>query len=310
MLLALDADQPLTLASAIGMAAASAGFSLTLVLVETLRVAHGPRVSEAQRNLVRPALILLLLMAGLSGEQAVPVGVVAALGVALWQGRDALLRQNSHGDVELVTYVAERGRDLRTVFVLGAVGLVFGAMGAALLGLLEDASETGIFGTGSRYGMLVNVALLAGNAQMVQYLVKVAARTDASGDNLSQIRRQVRLVRVGSSALLAALAALLPLYAWIVDLPVAQLWQYAAVVALSYWLQGLLGPANIFLMQEYEVGRLIHYHLWGLMAFGLVGGALLLQGTTLTVPVATAAGANTVNLLSWLRIGRSRGIWV
>lgn len=308
-LLALDADQPLTPTGAVTLGVAAAGFALTLMLIETLRIARGPRVAELQRNLVRPALILALLSLGLGARWAVPAAVLAAAALALWLNRRTLY-QDPGDDAELSAYVDERGRDLHTVFVLGALGLVFGAMDVVLFGLLEDNAETGVYGAGSRYGMIVNVALLAGNAQMVQHLAKVAARADASGDSLAQMRRQVWLVRVGSTTLLAALACMLPLYARIVDMPVAQLWPYAAVATLSFWLQGLWGPVNIFLMQAHEADRLIRYHLWGLGVFSLVVGTLSLHGTTLSVPLGAAAGANTVKLLSWLRIRSSRGIWV
>lgn len=306
-LLALDTDQALTLAGVVWLAAASTGFALTLVLVETLRVSHGPRVSEVLRNLVRQPLILMLLIAGLSADLAVLAGVLLALAMALWLGRD-VLRQDLRYDPDFTRYVTERGRDLRTVFVLGAMGLVFGAMDVVLFGLLEDAAETGVYGAGSRYGMLVNVALLAGNAQMIRQVAKVAAEDDTAA--LAQVRRQVRLVRIGSTALLVALAGALPFFAWVVDLSVAQLWPYAAVVALSFWLQGLLGPVNIFLVQAHETDRLIRYQLWGLAVFCLVGGSLFLYGTSLSVPLGAAAGANTVKVLSWLRIRSSRGIWV
>ena len=303
--LALEANQPLTLISAFALTAAALGFALTLVLVETLRITRGARPSEMQRNLVRPALILALLGAGLGAFWAVLLGVLASTAVILGLTASVLRRQALDADPTLAPYVAERGRDLSTVFVLGALGLVFGAMDVVLFGLLSSAAETGLYGAGSRYGMLVNVALLAGNAQMVQHLAKVAAHSDATGANLEHLRRQVRLVRLSSTALLVALAAMLPAYAWIVDLPIAALWPYFAVVALSFWVQGLLGPVNLFLMHAHEVDRLIRHHFWGLLVFGLVGGLFFLQGTTLAIPIM-AAGANTVKLLSWWRIHRSR----
>lgn len=305
-LLALEADQPLTLIGAFALTAAALGFALTLVLVETLRIARGVRLSEMQRNMVRPALILALLGAGLGAVWAVPLGVLASTAVVLGLTAPVLRRQALGADPTLAPYVAERGRDLSTVFALGVLGLVFGAMDVVLFGLLNSAAETGLYGAGSRYGVLVNVALVAGNAQMVQPLAKVAARTDATGASLEHLRRQVRLVRLSGTALLVALVAMLPVYAWILDLPTAALWPYFAVVALSFWVQGLLGPVNVFLVQAHEVDRLIHYHLWGLLVFGLVGGLLFLTGTTLAIPVGLAAGANTVKVLSWWRIHRSR----
>ena len=305
-LLALEADQPLTLISAFALTAAAFGFALSLVLVETLRIARDARLSETLRNLMRPALILALLGSGLGGVWAVTVGVLASTAVVLVLTAPVLWRQPLSADPRLAPYVDERGRDLSTVFTLGALGLVFGSMDVVLFGLYSSAEETGLYGAGSRYGMLVNVALLAGNAQMVQHLAKVAAQTDATGASLELLRRQVRLVRLSGTTLLVVLAAMLPVYAWIVDLPTAALWPYFAVVALSFWVQGMLGPVNVFLMHAHEVDRLIHYHLWGILVSGCVGGLLFLKGTTLAIPVGLAAGANTVKLMSWWRIHRSR----
>lgn len=307
MLLALDADRPLTLPGAAMLSAAAVGFAVTLVLIETLRVTRGPQVSELQRNLVRPALILVLLLAGLHANWAVPLGVLTALVVVLWLNRETL-RQHANGDADVAAYVRERARDLPTVFGLEALGLVFGAMDLVLFGLLESASETGIYGASSRYGMLVNVALLAGNAQMIRHLAKVAAGDDVGDSSLASMRRQIRLVRFSSTGLLLALLASLPLYAWIVGLPAAQLWPYFLIVAISYWLQGMLGPVNMFLVQGHEAGRLIRYYFCGIAVFGLVAGILFVHGTTLAVPLGVAAGANTVKILAWLRVRRSRGV--
>lgn len=178
-----------------------------------------------------------------------------------------------------------------------------------IFGILADLAQTGLYGAGSRYGMLVNVALMAGNAQMIRHLAKVAAQDDTPA-SLFALRRYVRMVRVGSTALMIALIFALPLYAWIVALPLVDLWPYFAVVGGSFWLQGLLGPVNLFLTQSHEVGRLIVYNLCGIAAFALVGGILYLQGTVLAVPVGAAVGANLVKVLSWLHIGRSRNLWI
>lgn len=307
VLLALDADRPLTLPGAAMLTAAAVGFAVTLVLIETLRVTRGPKVSEVQRNLVRPALILLLLLTGIHAYWAVPIGVLGALAVVLWMARWAL-RQDTRSDASIAAYVRERARDLPTVFGLEALGLVFGAMDLVLFGLLENATETGIYGASSRFGMLVNVALLAGNAQMIRHIAKVAAGNDVGEVSLASMRRQIRLVRFSSTGLFLALLATLPVYAWIVDLPADELWPYFLIVAGSYWLQGMLGPANMFLVQGHEAGRLIRYHFCGIVVFGLVASILFVHGTTLAIPLGVAAGANTVKILAWLRVRRSWGL--
>ena len=310
-LAALDADvalHPGTLAMQAGSALA---FGMTLIVLETMRVAQGPQQAEFQRNITRPALTLALLVAGLGAGLSVLVAMVAALTVALWQLR-AVLRQPPVNATQ-AAYVDDRSRDLNVVFALGALGLVFGAMDVVIFGILADAAQTGLYGAGSRYGMLVNVALLAGNAQMVRHLAKVAAN---DGQNthmeteLAQLRRQVRMVRIGSTVLLLALALLLPVYAWMVALPLAGLWPYFAIVGGSFWLQGMLGPVNMFLMLSHEAGQLIVFHLFGIAAFALVALVLYLQGTSLAVPLGAAVGANLVKLLSGLHIGRSRRLWI
>lgn len=312
-LLALDSDHELTLTMATASTLAAAGFALTLVLVETLRIARGSLVSELLRNLVRPALILMLLLIGMPADWAVWAAIPLTLVASLWLGRTAM-GQRPTSDPELAGYVAERGRDLGALFVLGAIGLVFGTMDVVLFGLVADSAETGIYGAASRYAMLVNVALLAGNAQMVRQVAKIAAGHDSGGDDGDEhrtlIRRHVRLVRISSTGLLIALAVALPLYSWLVDLSLSALWPYFAVVGISFWLQGVVGPVNMFLMQAHEVGRLIRYHLWGLTSFCLVAGVLLLQGTTLAIPLGAAAGANTVKVMAWLYIWRNRGIHI
>lgn len=303
-LLALDREHPLTLPGVAELAVSAASFALTLVLIETLRISHGPRPSEVQRNLIRPGLILVLLVVGVGAAAAVTLGVLGALVLSLWKARD-VLRQDPRDDEGLKTYVAERGRDLFTVFVLGALVLVFGAMDMVFFGLVEDAAETGIYGAASRYGMLVNVALLAGNAQMVRHLARVASADDA--DSLREMRHQVRVVRLSSTALLLALMIAFPIYAWVLDLPASQLFPYFVISAVSFWLQGVIGPVNMFLMQAHEAGRLIGYHLCGLVIFGLVVSVLFVHPTTFAIPLGVAAGANTVKILAWLRIWRSRG---
>lgn len=306
-LAALDTDVALRPGPLAMQALAALAFAATLIVLETQRVAFGPRRAEFQRNVTRPALTLALLVAGVAVGSAVPAGMVVALAVALWQLR-AVLRQPPL-DTTQTAYVAERARDLPTVFALGGLGLVFGAMDVVIFGMLADPEQTGLYGAGSRYGMLVNVALLAGNAQMIRYLAKVAARDDAPAD-LSALRRQMRMVRTGSTALMAALIVALPLYAWIVALPLADLWPYFAVVGGSFWLQGMLGPVKMFLVQSHEAGRLIVYNLIGMAVFALVAGLMYLSGTLLAVPVGAAVGANLVKLLSWLHIGRSRNLWI
>ena len=312
-LLALDSDHELTLTVAAATTLAAVGFALTLVLVEALRIARGSLVSELLRNVVRPALILVFLLVGMRADWAVWAAIPLTLIAGLWLGRSAI-SQRPVSDPELAGYVAERGRDLGALFVLGAIGLVFGTMDVVLFGLVADSAETGIYGAASRYGMLVNVALLAGNAQMVRQVAKIAANHDPSvvdvDEPITLIRRHVRLVRFSSTGLLLALALALPLYSRLVDLPLSSLWPYFAVVGFSFWLQGVLGPVNMFLMQAHEVSRLIQYHLWGLAAFCLVAGVLLLQGATLAIPLGAAAGANTVKVMAWLYIWRSRGIHV
>lgn len=304
-LLALDREHPLTLTGVAELAASAAAFSLTLVLVETLRISHGPRLSEAQRNLIRPALIIILLIAGMNAATAVTLGVLGALLLSLWQARK-VMRQDPEGDEGLEAYVAERGRDLFTVFVLGALVLVFGAMDIVFFGLLEDEAETGIYGAASRYGMLVNVALLAGNAQMVRHLARVASTDDT--ESWQQLRRQIRVVRLSSTGLLLTLIVAFPIYAWVLNMPATRLFPYFVIVAVSFWLQGVIGPVNMFLMQAHEAGRLIGYHLCGLVIFGLVASVLFVHPTTFALPLGIAAGANTVKILAWLRIRRSRGL--
>lgn len=313
VLTVLDANRALKLTTVGMQIAAALGFALTLVLLETMRVAFGPRRAEFQRNVLRQAVTLALLVAGLSAGGAVLVGVLGALGLALWQIRDVL--RQVPANATQAAYVAERARDLPTVFVLGGLALVFGAMDVLIFGILVDAAETGLYGAGSRYGMLVNVALLAGNAQMVRHLAKVAAGPAAdagadSADDLRRLHRHVRMVRIAGTLLMLGLVVTLPLYAWIVDLPIAGLWPYFAIVGGSFWLQGMLGPVNMFLMQAHEAGRLIAYHLCGIAAFALVGGLLYSQGTLLAVPVGAAIGANLVKFLSWLHIGCSRSLWI
>ena len=306
-LAALDADVSLSPLPLAMQALAALAFAATLIVLETMRVATGPRRAEFQRNVARPALILAFLLAGVPAMGAVLAGTVGALAVALWQLR-AVLRQRPL-DATQATYVAERAHDLPTVFALGGLGLLFGAMDVVIFGMLADPAQTGLYGAGSRYGMLVNVALLAGNAQMILHLAKVAAR-DSTPSDLAALRRQVRLVRFGSTALITTLVVALPFYTWIVAIPLADLWPYFAIVGGSFWLQGLLGPVNMFLIQSHEAGRLIVHNLCGMVAFALVGGLLYLQGTHLAVPVGAAVGANLVKILSWLHIGRSRGLWV
>lgn len=303
----LDADVALSPGPLVMQALAALAFAATLIVLETLRVAYDPRHAELQRNVTRPALTLALLMAGAAATGAVLAGMIAALAVALWQLRP-VLRQPPL-DAAQTAYVADRARDMPAVFALGGIGLVFSTMDVVIFGILADPAQTGLYGAGSRYGMLVNVALLAGNAQMIRHLAKVAARDDTPAD-LAALRRQVRMVRLGGTALMAALIVLLPLYAWIVDLPLADLWPYFAIVGGSFWLQGMLGPVNIFLSQSHEAGWLIVYNLCGMAIFALVGGLLHLQGTLLAVPVGAAMGANLVKCLSWLHIGRSRGLWI
>src|SRR5690606_13870959 len=121
---------------------------------------------------------------------------------ALWQTR-RLLRQPRAG-ADQTAYVKDRARDLPAVFALGGLGLVFGAMDVVIFGMVADVTETGLYGAGSRYGLLVNVALLAGNAQMIRHLTKVAARVDMPED-LAALRRQVRMVRIGGTALMLGL---------------------------------------------------------------------------------------------------------
>jgi O-antigen/teichoic acid export membrane protein len=307
MLAALDADVALSPLPLAMQALAALAFATTLILLETMRVATGPRRAEFQRNVTRPALILAFVLAGVPAMGAVLAGTVGALAVALWQLR-AVLRQRPL-DAKQATYVAERARDLPTISALGGLGLLFGAMDVVIFGMLADPEQTGLYGAGSRYGMLVNVALLAGNAQMVRHLAKVAARDNTHSD-LAALRRQVRMVRFGSTALITTLVVALPVYAWIMALPLADLWPYFAIVGGSFWLQGLLGPVNMFLMQSHEAGRLIVHNLYGMLAFALVGVLLYLQGTSLAVPVGAAVGANLVKILSWLHIGRSRGLWI
>ncbi|CAN0221722.1 unnamed protein product, partial [Chrysoparadoxa australica] len=241
--------------------------------------AQGPNRTEIQRNITRPALTLALLVAGLGAGLSVLVAMVAALAVALWQLRNVL--RQPPVDATQAAYVHERSRDLNVVFALGALGLVFGAMDVLIFGILADTAQTGLYGAGSRYGMLVNVALLAGNAQMVRHLAKVAANdgqnTETQPDmdtDLDQLRRQVRMVRIGGTVLLGTLALLLPVYAWMVALPLAELWPYFAMVGGSFWLQGMLGPVNMFLMQSHEAGRLVVFHLFGIVAFALVAAVL------------------------------------
>ena len=304
-LLALDREHPLTFASVAELAASAAAFSFTLVLVETLRISHGPGLSEVQRSLVRPGLILVLLVVGMGAAAALALGVLGALLLSLWQARD-VLRQDPGGDEGLKTYVDERGRDLFTVFFLGALVLVFGAMDIVFFGILEDATETGIYGAASRYGMLVNVALLAGNAQMVRHLARVASTDDA--ESMQQLRRQIRMVRLTSTGLLLALIVAFPIYAWALNLPATRLFPYFVIVAVSFWLQGVIGPVNMFLMQAHEAGRLIGYHLCGLVVFGLVVSVLFVHPTTFAIPFGIAAGANAIKILAWLRTRRSRGL--
>lgn len=303
----LDADLALSPLPLVMQALAALAFAATLIVLETLRVAYGPRRAELQRNVMRPALIFAFLLAGVPAMGAVLAGILGALAVALWQLRAVLCQ--SPLDATQATYVAERAIDMHTVFALGGLGLVFGAMDVVIFGMLADQAQTGLYGAGSRYGMLVNVALLAGNAQMIRHLAKVAARGNTPSD-LAALRRQVRVVRFGSTALITVLVVALPFYAWLMALPLADLWPYFAIVGGSFWLQSLLGPVNMFLMQSHEAGRLIVHNLCGMAVFALVGGLLYLQDSLLAVPVGAAVGANLVKILSWLHIGRSRGIWV
>ncbi|WP_417464356.1 hypothetical protein [Kordiimonas sp.] len=268
-------------------------------------------MSEIQRNIVRPILILGLLMLGLDVDSAVSIGILAAAAVCLWHNRRNL-RQMPDTDeaAPLYSYVQGRSRDLKQVSILTCIGLVFGAMDIILFGLLSDPSETGIYGAGSRFGMLVNIALLAGNAQMVRHIARVAAQTDSDNQCLIAMKRQIKLVRIAASSMLLVLSLGLPLYAWVVDLPARELWPVFAVVGGSYWLQGMLGPVNVFLMQAHETNQLIRYHFWGLFAFVFVACVLYQLGSNLAIPVAVAVGANTVKLLAWIRIGRSRKLWI
>ena len=307
----LDADVSLHPCALAMQAGSALAFSLMLIFLEVMRVVKGPQRAEFQRNITRPGLTLLLLMCGLGAGPSVLVAMLASLAIVLWQLRAAL--RQAQLDASRAAYVDDRSRDLNVVFALGALGLAFGSMDVVIFGMLADSVQTGLYGAGSRYGMLVNVALLAGNAQMVRHLAKVATDdgpgTSKSND-LCRLRRQVRMVRISSTILLAMLALLLPIYAWIVALPQADLWPYFAVVGGSFWLQGMLGPVNMFLMQSHEVACLIVFHLVGIAAFALVTAVLYQLGTLLAVPLGAAVGANLVKVLSWLHIGRSRRLWI
>lgn len=306
-LLALNADHPLTVPGVVSLTVAVTAFAMTLVVIETLRISKGARVAEFQRNITRPSLILLLLLAGLSADSAIKLAVVLSLIWVIWLAREAIPKA-SMIDAELTNYVAERGCDFWTVVLLGALALVFGAMDVVVFGIIENARETGIYGAGTRYGMLVNVALLAGNAQMVRHVAKVAADSDSSGKDWNELKRQLRMVRIGSTALSLVLVMGLPLYGWLVDLPVVQLWPYFAIATFSFWLQGMIGPVDMFLVQAHEADRLIRYHIVGLVMFGLISGILLQYGTTLAIPLGVAVGANAIKLLCWMHIRRSRGL--
>ncbi len=306
-ILELDGDATFSVSSVMALALASFAFALSQILTETVRIAYGPQAAEFQRNLLRPALMIALLSIGIGVSLVVPMAMVGTVMLVIWRLR-ATLRKSVQDVTAISSYVAERSRDLGTVFLLGFVGLLFGSMDVVLIGLITDAGTTGIYGAASRYGMLINVVLLAGNAQMVLHLARLASGFDEDGQSLLALRRLILMIRIASTLLLAATAAMLPLYARIINLPAAELWPYFTVVALSFWLQSIIGPVNMFMLQAHAAKWLIFFHVVGAGAFAVVGAVFYLQGTMLAVPLAVGVGANLVKILAWFWIAKNYGI--
>jgi O-antigen/teichoic acid export membrane protein len=308
---AMGADQSPTLLSIGQLWLAALAFALTLVLVETTRIAKGPVPAEILRNVVRPVPLLALVIVGVAVDWAVLLSVLVALAAALAAnfGTAGCRRGAGSRDLaDVASYVARRSADLKSLMLLNATGLVVNSTDVVLFGLLNDLAATGVYGAAGRFAKLVNVALLSGSAQMVQLVAGVAENGTGDAESLALLRKQVRLVRLAATGLLVALFATLPVYAWILGIPVAELWAYFTVVALSFWLQSMLGPSDMFMVQTHQAPLLIAYNSLGLFLFLAVSVSLHWCGIALAVPMGAAVSANTVRLLSWTRIRRSHGI--
>lgn len=312
-ILMLNKDQRLTLFSGGQLGLSAFSFALFLVLLETIRISRGTLLSETLRNVARPVLLLVLLLSSVDIGWAVLASILGTLSIAL-AGYSRLppgqFSMDPRDRVKLEDYVANRGRDMRTLVLLNVTGLVVSSIDIILFGLLYDQAETGAYGAASRFAMLINVALLAGNAQMVLQVARVADKGKDDVVSVEQLRKQVKLVRIMATSLLAALCATLPLYAWALSIPFAKLWPYFLIVALSSWLQAMFGPSNMLLVQTHQTMRLIAYNGVGILVFLFVAFALHRGGFVWAVPMGAAVAANLVKMLSWRRFGHYHGIYI
>jgi O-antigen/teichoic acid export membrane protein len=307
----LDADQSLSLVSTAKLALSGLGFALTLGLTETLRISKGPLQYEIQRSIVRPALTLIMIISGVDLGASIFISVLASLLIVTvatlrtFRNRGKLDRTEIS---ELKIYTASRSGDSSQIFILNVLGVLFANIDILIFGLLYDNLQTGVYGAASRFAMLINVAILAGNAQMVQTVARVAANGSDDRHNVALLKNQVRLVRVSVTGLLIVISLLLPAYAKITYIPIAELLPFFITIAFSCWLQGMLGPSNMMLLHSHQITRLIAYNVVGILIYASIAIGLHSHGFAWAVPMGAAVGLNTVKLLSWIRVRQFNGI--
>lgn len=307
----LDTDQPLTPLSTAKLALAGIGFALTLGLTETLRISKGALQYEIQRSIMRPALIFLLVVTGVDLGASVFISVAVALLASMLSNLNTFKNMLGldHTEIsEIKKYTANRSADSYQIIILNVIGVLSSGVDIILFGLLYDNAQTGVYGAASRFAMLINIAILAGNAQMVQTLARVAENGHDDHHNIAILKKQVRLVRLSVTGLFVTTLLLLPVYAHIIYIPASELFPFFSVVAFSCWLQGMLGPSNMMMLHTHQNKRLIAYNAVGIVTFASVGIALYLNGIVLAVPMGAAVGLNTVKLLSWLHVRHFNGI--
>lgn len=307
----LDTDQPLTPLSTAKLVLAGLGFALTLGLTETLRISRGALQYEIQRSIMRPALILILLAIGIDLGTSLFISVMVALFAAMLLNLKTFKNscELDHTEIaEIKKYTANRSGDSYQIIILNLIGVLSSGTDILLFGLLYDNAQTGVYGAASRFAMLINVAILAGNAQMVQTLARVAENGCDDHNNVAVLKKQVLLVRLSVTGLLVTTSLLLPVYAHIIYIPTSELLPFFSVVAFSCWLQGMLGPSNMMMLHTHQIKRLIAYNVVGMTTFACVAIALHSNGIAWAVPMGAAVGLNTAKLLSWLHVRNFHGI--
>ena len=311
LILWFDTSELFTTLSLLTLVVGGLLFALTLSLTETLLIFRGSIHYEIQRSIVRPLFTVAFVALGITPSLGVFVSVVGAFLVVIIANLGALKGISRVAPLDIAkisSYAKERSVDANSVILLSLIGTFFSSMDVVIFALVNDLEKTGVYGAASRYAMLINVAVLAGNAQMTLSVARVAASERERLSSIADLKNKVRLVRFAVTGLLLTIASLLSVYARIVNIPVFDLLPFFIIIAVSCWFQGMLGPCNLVMLHTHQINRLIYYNLFGLILFVLISVWLHHAGVAWAIPMGAAVGTTTVKLLSWRRIRYFNGV--